>query len=77
MTGCTLDIQYVLVRLGTLAPFEPLGVALLRQGHSGGVKLREATIEIVTYTDRCAAIREQLADLPAVPLPIDLPGFGL
>jgi hypothetical protein len=77
MTGCTLDLQHVMTRLGTLTPFEPLGVALLRQGHTDGAALREATIEIVTYTDRCAAIRQQLADLSAVPLPIDLPGFGL
>lgn len=83
MTGCTLDLAHVLAQLGTLSPFEPQGVALLKtgllkgRGHTDTDALRAATIEIVTYTDHCAAIRQQLAALPPVPLLLDLPGFGL
>lgn len=71
--------------LSAIAPCDLMGMALLRQSQSSSCpdavpreQLREAVIEIIAYTGRCAAAVKRLDDLSAVPLRTVIIGeFGL
>ncbi len=71
--------------LSALAPCELLGMALLRQsspaffpGSVSREQLRDATLEIIAYTQRCQIAAQRLENLSAVPLKtVIIAEFGL
>jgi hypothetical protein len=82
--GITLD--GLRACLTATPPVDLLGMRLL-QTHSQPTffptdipreALKEAVAEIVTYTERCAAARQRLADLRSIPLTtVSIPEFAL